>query len=308
MGASSSRPGKHSSVGSTHREFDEQHGAAYLERVQRRLQPPTAPFARLTDMLPSEQSWHPVDYEIETAWLRDRTPASGPNSAGSTNGYEPDGYPHAIWVLHAMYEPIDPKPSAAGAYDQNDLAATLRHVQQRQEHLHGVDFSPLGVANPDPGPGWQRLRWRELAARLGSSLQGHHVPPCFRWFPDEGWPDNLIPPTEGSLDQPTAGRLIAHLANAGRSTECNAAYSFLAGRWPEDTNPCFAGSVDRLPDLCEIEFGTPSNFWPMDRSWFVYTDWDLWATKVNGPPTLIAALEADAELDTINWPDPDPRS
>ena len=46
----------------------------------------------------------------------------------------------------------------------------------------------------------------------------------------------------------------------------------------------------------------------MDRSWFVYTDWDLWATKDNGPPTLIAALEADAELDTINWLDPDPRS
>ena len=79
-----------------------------------------------------------------------------------------------------MYEPINPKPSAAGANDQNDLAATLRHVQQRQEHLHGVEFSPLGVANPDPGPGWQRLRWRELATRLGGSLQGHHVPPCFR--------------------------------------------------------------------------------------------------------------------------------
>ena len=166
-------------------------------------------------MLPSEQSWHPVDYEIETAWLRYRTPASGPKSAGSTTGYEPD---------------------------------------------------------------------------------------------DEGWSDNLVPPTEGSLDQPTARRLVAHLANTGRSTECIAAYSFLAGGWPEDTNPCFAGSVDRLLDLCEIELGTPSNFWAMDRSWFVYTDWDLWATEVNGPPTLIAALEADAELETITWPDPDPRS
>ena len=77
-----------------------------------------ASFARLTDMLPSEQGWRPLDYEIETAWLRDRTPASGPNSAGSTTGYEPDGYEHAIWILHAMYEPIDPKPSTAEAYDR----------------------------------------------------------------------------------------------------------------------------------------------------------------------------------------------
>ena len=53
-------------------------------------------------MLPSEQGWRPLDYEIETAWLRDRTPASGPNSAGSTTGYEPDGYEHAIWILHAI--------------------------------------------------------------------------------------------------------------------------------------------------------------------------------------------------------------
>ena len=257
-------------------------------------------------MLPSEQGWRPLDYEIETAWLRDRTPASGPNSAGSTTGYEPDGYEHAIWILHAMYEPIDPKPSTADVHDQNDLAATWRHVQQRQEHLQGVDFSPLGVANPDPGHGWQRLRWRELAVRLGGILHRHDVPPCFRWFPDEGWPDNLIPPTEGSLDQPTAGRLIAHLANAGRSTECIAAYSFLAAGWPEDTNPCFVGPVDRLLDLCERGLGTPSNFWPMDRSWFVYTDWDLWATKVSGPTTLLAALEADAELETITWPDPEP--
>ena len=129
---------------------------------------------------------------------------------------------------------------------------------------------------------------------------------AFRWFPDEGWPDNLIPPTEGSLDQPTACRLIAHLANAGRSTECIAAYTFLAAGWKEDTNPCFAGPVDRLRDLCERGLGTPSNFWPIERSWFVYSNWDLWVTKVSGPTTLIAALEADAELETITWPDPEP--
>ena len=27
---------------------------------------------------------------------------------------------------------------------------------------------------------------------------------------------------------------------------------------------------------------TPSNWRPLDRSWFVYTDWDLWGTKFSG--------------------------
>ena len=26
-------------------------------------------------------------------------------------------------------------------------------------------------------------------------------------------------------------------------------------------------------------YGSPSNIWPNDHSWFVYTDWDNWGTK-----------------------------
>nr|CTQ90460.1 hypothetical protein [Kibdelosporangium sp. MJ126-NF4] len=46
---------------------------------------------------------------------------------------------------------------------------------------------------------------------------------------------------------------------------------------------------------------TPSNLWPADRSWFVYTDWDLWATRISGPPELIAAVTAHSELETTRW-------
>lgn len=201
-----------------------------------------------------------------------------------------------------MYEPVD-SPAPAVTIEPDDIAATWGQLREPEQRMKGVDFAPLGVANPDPGPGWQRVRWAELAARLESNLQGQQYPPCFRWFPDEGWPDNLLAPTEGSLDQPTATRLIARLANASSSPECIAAYSFLAGNWPDDANPCFVGPVDRLLELCDDGLGTPSNFWAIDRSWFVFTDWDLWATKVNGPPDLIAALEADPELETLSWPD-----
>ena len=248
----------------------------------------------------SGHGWQPLDYDVETAWLRERTPSSGPNSGGATTGYEPTGYEHAIWVLHAMYEPIESKPVPIATHDATGIGAgSIRQPDRRRD----VDFEPLGVANPEPGPGWRRVRWSELAERLGSRLQGQPYPPCFRWFPDEGWPADLLPPSEGSLDQPTARRLVAHLAHVSDSPHCIAAYSFLAGGWREP-NLCFAGSVDRLLDLCADGLGTPSNFWALDRTWFAYTDWDLWATKVNGPVALIAALEADPELETITWPDP----
>ena len=42
---------------------------------------------------------------------------------------------------------------------------------------------------------------------------------------------------------------------------------------------------------------TPSNIWPADRSWFVYTDYDLWATRISGSQALIDALIEDSEID-----------
>jgi hypothetical protein len=44
---------------------------------------------------------------------------------------------------------------------------------------------------------------------------------------------------------------------------------------------------------------TPNNIWPADRSWFIYTDSDLLATRISGSTELIAALRADDDLDTV---------
>ena len=47
---------------------------------------------------------------------------------------------------------------------------------------------------------------------------------------------------------------------------------------------------------------TPDNIWPVDRSWLLTTDWDLWGTRIAGPPDVIAAIEADPELETVHYP------
>jgi hypothetical protein len=64
----------------------------------------------------------------------------------------------------------------------------------------------------------------------------------------------------------------------------------------------YSGDLFDLLPLIRSQRGTrltPSNFWPSDHSWFVYTDYDLWATRVSGSQALIDALTEDGELDTI---------
>ena len=63
------------------------------------------------------------------------------------------------------------------------------------------------------------------------------------------------------------------------------------------------GTFAELADLLEsgsLAF-SPANIWPEDRSWFIYTDYDLWATRVSGSADLIARIENDPDLETIRW-------
>ena len=48
-----------------------------------------------------------------------------------------------------------------------------------------------------------------------------------------------------------------------------------------------------------FEGAAPNNIWPADRSWMVFTDYDLWATKVSGSHALIADLLNEPELEAI---------
>ena len=66
----------------------------------------------------------------------------------------------------------------------------------------------------------------------------------------------------------------------------------------------YGGCIGDLASLLESDDldGTPSNIWPADRSWLVYTDFDLWGTKVSGSAHLVERLVADPELETMRLP------
>jgi hypothetical protein len=58
-------------------------------------------------------------------------------------------------------------------------------------------------------------------------------------------------------------------------------------------------ALRELDDLYDDHAGAPNNIWPEDRRWFVYTDHDLWATKISGRPSLIDTLQRDSALETV---------
>ncbi|MFI9818641.1 hypothetical protein [Saccharothrix variisporea] len=203
------------------------------------------------------------------------------------SGFMPPGMPDAAWVLNAMYE--------------------------HEENAEGIDPARGGLGRAEhPGPGWRRLRWVELARRTGDPVVPNGKLPSFRCFPSlaevAGRPLGIIPPTEGSLDRETWMRLVDLLVEhspAGPDTPCLAYYSPLtlgavdfedlhvrAGR---------LGDAKLLYDNAETDF-SPSNLWPEDRTWCLCTDYDLWATKVAGPGSLVEALLDDPEVEAVRLP------
>jgi len=113
---------------------------------------------------------------------------------------------------------------------------------------------------------------------------------------------SIQPPSEGSLDYEQFTRLFEQLAAVsvdGAETECWCFYAPAASHdWDHPT--VYRCVLRLLAALYEDEEdGSPSNIWPVDRSWFVYTDADLWGTKISGSHELISCLVADDELETV---------
>lgn len=239
-------------------------------------------------------------------WLEDRAP-----EGNSGTGYDASGWEASIWILHAMYE-TDTLPSDI-TYDEAHrikLAAGASEPEQigeakLEEALSGATLigGALGRSQR-PGSGWERLFWSDLAKRLDLDPFAIDFPPCFRSFPYDSWPVNIQPPAEGSLNREQYQRLVEHLVSVTtevRQANCVAFYSCLAGSDPH-TEVIFEGATRELATLYDNSnvIGSPSNIWPDGREWFVYTDYDLWATKVSGNADLIDRLVADTELETVS--------
>ena len=262
----------------------------------------------------------------QTSWLSDRWPPSDDGTGIDHTG----DWPASAWVLNALYE-------------RDDLPSGLTHHESRQLSIDAgleeptvvneVNLDALTVTTgvtlgfvERPEPPWRRLTWAQLGARDGFAfwaVDGDRAPlrhtPQSEWqdaatipagaFPSVGptgyssWPVNLMPPTEGSLDEATLATLITVLAEHTSDDSILNCF-FYYDWWPSfgDLLAVHAGDQFELLPFVRSQQGmqmTPNSVWPRDRSWFLFTHYDLWATRVSGSQALIDALVEHPALDAL---------
>jgi hypothetical protein len=144
-----------------------------------------------------------------------------------------------------------------------------------------------------------RLRWHDLAERLGIDMTTKVGYPTPRWFGYQSWPASIEPPCEGSLDRTTFDALVRCLArhsSGGLTTTCRSFHQ--PSEWFDQLSVIDA-PLGELPLFGTDPPFTATHIWPLDRQWFVYTDYDLSATKVSGPLHLMADLHVAPDLEVL---------
>lgn len=222
-------------------------------------------------------------------------------------GFSLDPQARSVWILHAMYERTDGDLGLShDEVHRIELAAGTRNrtviAGEDLDENTSVTGGDLGWT-AHPGPGWQRLRWSELAERLNEPMLRPGHGPFYGCFPGaridgSSWPASIQPPGEGSLDVESWRRLVAILQrHTDPGTECFAFYGLMAT--PDWKEPhLHRGSVAHLNDIERLDYGfSPSNLWPSSRNWFVHTDYDLWGTRVWGSEDLLEPLARDDRIE-----------
>ncbi|WP_258018023.1 hypothetical protein [Streptomyces noursei] len=242
-------------------------------------------------------NWTRVSVEAETRWLAELSGDDG------LLGFEPPALPDSAWILHAMYEDLR-HPATPTAPANADTAAGTAGTGD------GDDEDETDWAVP-PRPHWQRLRWSELAERVGDPIveegsypdryQLHSCRTGTAWKPD-----NILWSNEGSLDWETWHQLIDVLVEYspdGPATRC--LVHFCRNMFYYHVPTVLTGRLGDAHDLYhhpDLRAYSPSNIWPADRTWVTYTHFDLHGTKVAGPTPLIEALLSAPELEALRLP------
>jgi len=182
-------------------------------------------------------------------------------------GIEPPGYPAYVRIFHALYEPAARKTATPATAQSSDAS---------------------------------RVRWSELADRLKVQFTGaEHDHRFFHATRGRGLPDYIEGVREGSLDDESYVRLTEILLAHSGNLDIVAYYCLLALKvW--DKPAVFEGRLNEMPALPQSRTlrspTTPQNWWPRDRSWVVYTDWDLTTTTICASIALADRLLADDHL------------
>lgn len=157
----------------------------------------------------------------------------------------------------------------------------------------------------DPKNGHRtRHRWRDLTDRdlVAAAAASDFPPNAMHLLKGCNWPDATI--EEGVFEGESQTALLNLLkAFSGAQADCFAFFGKVTAH-DYDRLTVLEGPLAAITTLRRAELFnevSPSNWWPTDRSWFVWTDYDLTTTRVSGPRTLIQQVRAHPALETVDW-------
>lgn len=206
------------------------------------------------------------------------------------------------------------------AHPRDVLGWIPEHVQKDGE-LCGMDMTgwedstwilhdltvPLGNASGEDAPR-ERRRWREVSSvDFEVASRENRWPPGTRYLlGGKTWPDICV--EEGVFDGESQAALLEILNDvSGPEAACFAFYGQVSAH-DYGTPIVLEGPLSAIPTVAQAQVfreATASNWWPANRSWFVWTDYDLTATKVSGSRSLIERIRANPSLETVEWQQPD---
>ena len=229
----------------------------------------------------------------ECCWIDEGVTPMTPDTPNTVAHCIPPIFPCYAKVFHPIYEDLSVEDEEQTWQDDAGAEPAVPQTQVDQSIQDALSSSTLAYGGIGPGSRPIRIRWAELARRLGLSF----VPTLSSWsftrlFPGGSWPRRLIGPEEGTLASTEREALIFILRRNTNTGRCLFHFWYLAtSEWTGDL--LFEGSLNdarRFPDEVPSVRCTPTHWFPEDRSWLVCTDYDLTFTLVGGPENLIREL------------------
>jgi hypothetical protein len=148
----------------------------------------------------------------------------------------------------------------------------------------------------------QKIRWQALARLFGVPFESGI---CHEWFrakmEEPGcWPRFLFGPDEGNLNDDELSEMVAVLGAFAGGQDCF--FRFAEIPFITTDKPIlFRGALSDLHEFLsdgKYQF-TPEYWWPVDRSWYLCSDYDLTFSVVGGTRRLVDAVLNNTNVEAL---------
>ena len=216
-----------------------------------------------------------LDSLEEYKWIRDETVyfLTDKREGSRVENFLPKCFAHYCKIIHPLFR--DPQIK-----DENLLWSECTREQS--------DEIQLG----------ERLRLMELAEKYDLKFS-KELSPASLMNKLDGFPRYIISGEEGEIESNSLKALVGVLLRFGGEGNCYFLYGLLKSA--NYIDELYQGELAEVEELAKRDhlYGTPSYWWPADKSWCLYADIDLNFSLIGGSPKLIEAILADDFLECI---------